>query len=166
MTHALPYRTHNHAHCVTDAMDEARSLCQTAGTRLTQLRAQILELIWQSHRPLGAYDILAILNDQGRKAAPPTVYRTLDFLQGMGLVHRIASLNAFVGCSQPSHNHNGCFLICEECQNVLELSADSIRQAISKETGAQGFKVRETTLEIAGTCPACINKDGGKNGAQ
>lgn len=155
MTNPLPYRPHNHEACVSDAMAEARALCQSAGTRLTQLRALVLELVWQSHRPLGAYDLLAILNERGRKAAPPTVYRTLDFLQAMGLVHRIASLNAFVGCTQPSHNHNGCFLICEHCHNVLELPADAILRTIHAEAGKQDFRVRETMVEIAGTCPAC-----------
>jgi len=155
MTDPLPYRPHNHAACVSDAMAEARDLCQQTGARLTQLRAQILELIWQSHRPLGAYDILAILNENGRKAAPPTVYRTLDFLLHLGLVHRIASLNAFVGCSQPQHQHNGCFLICENCQNVLELPAESIRKAIQAETREQGFRISETMVEISGLCPGC-----------
>ncbi|MDX1588404.1 MAG: Fur family transcriptional regulator [Oleiphilaceae bacterium] len=155
MTNPLPYRPHNHHACVSSAMEEAQALCQSSGTRLTRLRAQVLELIWQSHRPLGAYDILAVLNEQGRKAAPPTVYRTLDFLQSMGLVHRIASLNAFIGCTQPSHSHSGYFLICEHCQNVLELPADGIRQAIHREAAEQAFSVRESTVEIAGTCPAC-----------
>lgn len=51
------------------------------GLRLTALRRRVLELVWQSHKPLGAYDILAVLSEQdGRRAAPPTVYRALDFL--------------------------------------------------------------------------------------
>ncbi len=126
---------------------------------MTRLREQVLSLIWQSHRPLGAYDILDSLNADGRKAAPPTVYRTLDFLQRMGLVHRIASLNAFVGCTQPSHHHSGCFLICETCHNVLELPSSSIRNAIEGEARKQGFAPRETVVEVTGLCPAC--KDDG-----
>jgi hypothetical protein len=91
----------------------------------------VLELVWQSHKPLGAYDILAVLSEQdGRRAAPPTVYRALDFLLENGLVHRIASLNAFIGCSHPEHAHQGQFLICRECHAAIELEQKSISDAI------------------------------------
>ena len=94
VTRALPYRPHNHQACVNQALDDARHICQQHNARLTPTRQRVLELIWQSHRPLGAYDVLAQLAAEGQNAAPPTVYRALDFLQQHGLVHRIASLNA------------------------------------------------------------------------
>ncbi len=155
MTDPLPYRPHNHDACVQQAMDDAHRICQQAGARMTRLREQVLSLVWASHRPLGAYDILDSLNADGRKAAPPTVYRTLDFLQRMGLVHRIASLNAFVGCTQPDHHHAGCFLICQNCHNVLELPSPAIREVIAEEAGRQGFQTRETVVEVTGLCPGC-----------
>lgn len=140
-------------------MSEARRICTEKGARLTPLREQVLELVWQSHRPLGAYDILDILNGEGRRSAPPTVYRTLDFLLQIGLVHRIASLNAFVGCNQPDHRHTGCFLICRECHNVLELEATGIQQAIDREARSHGFRREETVAEVTGLCPACGEAD-------
>ena len=107
----LASRPHDHSHCVHSALSEADVLCAQKGLRLTALRRRVLELVWQSHKPLGAYDILAVLSEQdGRRAAPPTVYRALDFLLDNGLVHRIASLNAFIGCSHPEHAHQGQFL--------------------------------------------------------
>ena len=151
----LPYRRHDHERCVQDAVNEARELCRQAGTRLTPTREQVLELVWQSHQPLGAYDILGLLNQQGRHAAPPTVYRALDFLQQMGLVHRIASLNAFIGCPHAGRPHQGCFLICRRCGNVLELDAQAIDQAITAQTTAQGFVADDIMLEVAGLCPTC-----------
>lgn len=105
VTRALPYRPHNHQACVNQALDDARHICQQHNARLTPTRQRVLELIWQSHRPLGAYDVLAQLAAEGQNAAPPTVYRALDFLQQHGLVHRIASLNAFVGCAHPGKPH-------------------------------------------------------------
>lgn len=88
---ALPYRPHNHDACVRDALAEARAICQARNARLTPIRQRVLELIWESHKPLGAYDLLGMLAQEGHNAAPPTVYRALDFLQQYGLVHRIAS---------------------------------------------------------------------------
>ncbi len=158
---ALPYRPHNHSACVHQALADARTVCASRQARLTPIRERVLELIWQSHKPLGAYDLLAVLAEDGHNAAPPTVYRALDFLQQNGLVHRIASLNAFTGCTHAGENHTCLFLICRSCRNVLELTAPSVTQALNKVSAAEAFTPEETTIEVAGLCPAC--KEGGDN---
>ena len=131
-------------------------LCAQKGLRLTALRRRVLELVWQSHKPLGAYDILAVLSEQdGRRAAPPTVYRALDFLLDNGLVHRISSLNAFVGCSHPEQPHQGQFLICRQCHAAIELDQDDISAAIVRSAASVGFSVESQTVEIVGLCASC-----------
>ena len=109
---AFPRRDHDHLRCVAEAMSDAISLCRARRARLTPLRSLVLEIVWQNHKPLGAYDILAVLAEEGRSAAPPTVYRALEFLQEQGLVHRLSSLNAFVGCRRPGPPGSGQLLIC------------------------------------------------------
>lgn len=147
---------HDHSHCVSNALAEAEGVCAQRGVRLTALRLRVLELVWQSHKPLGAYDILAVLSEaDGRRAAPPTVYRALDFLQENGLVHRIASLNAFVGCNQPEHAHQGQFLICRQCRTSIELEHSSISQAIVSSAASVGFSVEGQTVEVLGLCANC-----------
>ncbi|KMQ76809.1 Fur family transcriptional regulator [Marinobacter subterrani] len=152
---AIPYRPHNHDACVSQALADARLICQQQSARLTPIRERVLELVWQSHKPLGAYDVLAELSSDGHNAAPPTVYRALDFLQQHGLVHRIASLNAFVGCTRPAESHTGMFLICRACGNVLELTAPALTSEVRKAAAGEGFRAESTTLEIAGLCPRC-----------
>jgi len=156
--HALAYRKHNHDHCVSRALAEAKAICRDQNARLTPVRERVLERIWQSHKPLGAYDILPMLAAEGHNAAPPTVYRALDFLLQYGLVHRIASLNAFIGCPHAGHHHQGTFLICRQCNNVLELSAVGVSQAIDSAARAEGFRPDELTLEVTGLCPECQGK--------
>lgn len=152
---ALPYRPHNHAACVAEALADARAICQRANARLTATRERVLELIWQSHRPLGAYDVLAMLTDDGHNAAPPTVYRALDFLQQYGLVHRIASLNAFIGCAHAGTHHQGMFLICRNCGNVLELSSPEVDGAIANAASDVCFELEQVSVEASGLCPEC-----------
>ncbi len=152
---ALPYRPHNHDACVSQALADARSICRKQNARLTPTRERVLELIWQSHKPLGAYDVLAKLTAEGHNAAPPTVYRALDFLQQYGLVHRIASLNAFTGCAHAGEPHTGMFLICRACGNVLELMDPSVARAIETAANAETFRTETITLEVAGLCPGC-----------
>ena len=149
---------HDHDHCVSHALAEADSLCARQGVRLTALRKRVLELVWQSHRPLGAYDILAVLSEQdGRRAAPPTVYRALDFLLENGLVHRIASLNAFIGCNHPELPHQGQFLICRTCHTAIELEQAAVAAAIDEAARSVNFSVEAQTVEVVGLCATCRN---------
>jgi len=152
----LASRPHDHSRCVSHALAEAENICARQGLRLTALRKRVLELVWQSHKPLGAYDILGVLSEEdGRRAAPPTVYRALDFLLENGLVHRIASLNAFVGCNQPEHAHQGQFLICRKCHAAIELEKTSISEAIIASAADVGFNVEGQTVEVVGLCAGC-----------
>ncbi|KPQ26954.1 MAG: Fur family transcriptional regulator, zinc uptake regulator [Marinobacter excellens HL-55] len=152
---ALPYRPHNHQACVSHALADARAICRKLNARLTPIRERVLELIWQSHKPLGAYDILAVLGNEGHNAAPPTVYRALDFLLQHGLIHRIASLNAFIGCTHAGEHHRGAFLICRQCGNVLELATPEVSKAVEDAAAAESFLPEDITLEVAGLCPRC-----------
>lgn len=152
---ALPYRPHNHQACVSHALADARAICRKLNARLTPIRERVLELIWQSHKPLGAYDILAMLGTEGHNAAPPTVYRALDFLLQHGLIHRIASLNAFIGCTHAGEHHRGTFLICRQCGNVLELATPEVSKAVEDAAAAESFRPEDITLEVAGLCPRC-----------
>ena len=71
---------HDHQDCVSRALKVAENLCERHQKRFTDLRRKVLELVWRQHKPVGAYELLELLQQEGR-AAPPTVYRTLDFLQ-------------------------------------------------------------------------------------
>lgn len=152
----LACRPHDHRDCVANALSGADALCARQGVRLTALRRRVLELVWQSHVPLGAYDILATLSaEDGRRAAPPTVYRALDFLLENRLVHRIASLNAFIGCTHPDHPHQGQFLICRQCRSAIELESPAIGGAIAQAAADNGFAVEAETVEVVGLCARC-----------
>jgi len=130
--------------------------------RLTPLREQVLQLVWQSHKPLGAYAILDLLAEQPgekkRRQAPPTVYRALEFLLEHGLVHRINSLNAFIGCSQPRAQHHSHFLICKECKSTVEIVDTTLDEAIHNLAQGAQFVEESTFVEITGYCSTCRRK--------
>ncbi|MSO97650.1 MAG: transcriptional repressor [Rhodospirillaceae bacterium] len=158
-THAaladFPKRGHDHRACGAHALSEAEELCRQRGARLTELRRRVLETVWQDHAPLGAYDILARLNAGGERNAPMAVYRALDFLMENGLVHRLSSLNAYVGCRHPGHDHSGQFLICTQCRDVAELTSDTVSTAVSRAAKSRGFKPTGGIVEVMGLCPNC-----------
>ncbi len=146
---------HDHNHCITTAMDTARTLCEQRGLRMTPVRRRVLELVWQNHKPTGAYDLLAQLSEEGFNSAPPTVYRALDFLLELGVVHRISSLNAFVGCDHPGHEHDTGFFICKECGNATELPANEIKKLHETLVKKFSFSIETSNHELTGLCQNC-----------
>ena len=146
---------HDHGDCVASALEDARALCAARGARLTPVRQRVLEIVWQGHRPLGAYAILDVLSGEGHSPAPPTVYRALEFLLTHGLVHRLSSLNAFIGCARPGHPGAGQFLLCTACGIAAELNDPEIDRAIERSARQQGFAAETHTVEIGGVCPNC-----------
>jgi Fur family zinc uptake transcriptional regulator len=144
---------------------QAEAFCEKRQQRLTEQRRQILGLILDNPRPSGAYDLLDRLREDGRPAAPPTVYRALEFLTAQGLVHKIERLSAFVGCSHmldrvgPNHAHHGVdatqFLICTQCRRVFEMGDRRIRIAIDQAASAWTFTPTAATVEVEGICAEC-----------
>ncbi|MEM8616639.1 MAG: transcriptional repressor [Pseudomonadota bacterium] len=135
-------------------IEHAAALVEQRGQRLTPIRRKVLELLLDSSNPAKAYDLLDKLDGQGA-AKPPTVYRALDFLQSMGLAHKIESLNAFVACGHAGHNHSAIFLICDACGGAEELHADATSKALNSETANAGFKLDHSIIEARGICRRC-----------
>ncbi|GAA0826839.1 MULTISPECIES: Fur family transcriptional regulator [Marinomonas] len=150
-----PHSGHNHNDCIEAALETAEQLCTEQGQRLTKVRRRALELIWESHRPLGAYQLLAKLAEEGFNSAPPTVYRALDFLLAAGLIHKVESMNAFLGCAHADKVHKGYFLICDECHNVMEFDYQDIHASLIARAAEQDFELRSETIELTGLCSAC-----------
>ncbi len=157
------------------AIAQAEAACRAQGVRLTPIRRQVLEALYATHKPLGAYDLVALLasreearspegRSQGtrsqeaksRPLAPVTIYRALDFLMEQGLAHRLASRNAFVACP---HGHGPgdlvAFLICEECGGVDERASSSLSQAVAGLLAGERFQAQRQVLEISGRCSHC-----------
>lgn len=152
---SLELMKHNHQQCVSAAISQAVQLCAERGVQLTAIRQQVLELIWDSHKAVKAYDLLDRIKPQQTAAKPATIYRALDFLIEQGLIHRIESLNAFIGCKCSGHPHELLLLICEECHEVEERFAPEVMQALAKEFQEAGFLTHSKAVEAHGVCKNC-----------
>ena len=141
-----------------NALEAAEKLCFERGERLTPVRKRVLELVLTSEKPVKAYDLLDLLKPGEGSAKPPTVYRALDFLMGLGLVHKVEALNAFVGCTH-SHESGGAELfICTACGSVEERHAQA-HSDCSEDTPLnccpEGFVIERSVVEHFGRCGAC-----------
>lgn len=151
---------HEHSRCVLGALRDAEKVCKKRGVNLTPIRRQVLEIVWQGHQPVKAYEIIENFGSTSHPTAPPTVYRALDFLMENGLVHRIESQNAFVGCSHPISTHKANFFICESCHQATEIDSKRLEASFEQLAADNCFKIKHKTVEIYGLCANC--KDGGK----
>ncbi|USG61491.1 transcriptional repressor [Sneathiella marina] len=146
-----------HNDCIATALAEAESICAARDLRFTDIRRNVLELVWTNHGPIKAYDILKRLDSRIAAIKPPTVYRALDFLVENGLVHKLDSLNAFAGCSHPLKHSECYFLICESCGEAKECCNADLSELILRIAREIKFQVHHTTLEISGECEECHN---------
>lgn len=152
----FPAPNHDHSHCADRIVHTARAVCRRRGVRLTSQRERVLDLLAQGHRPMGAYEIMDAMEENGRRPAPITVYRALDFLVQQGLAHRIESRNAFIACTAGDIRHaTTVFLICRECGNVGEMPAEGVGAALDDLVAANGFEPDLTLVEIDGLCRHC-----------
>lgn len=142
----------HHTTCIEQAVRHAEHVCQKAGARLTETRRQILEMLWASHQPRKAYDLLSELSKTDTAAKPPTIYRALDFLQAHGLVHKVESLDAYIGCNG---NHAHQYLICQDCGTVDDIHDSALTKNVSEKAREKGFRVNSAIIEITGQCERC-----------
>jgi Fur family zinc uptake transcriptional regulator len=158
-------------------LDRAAAACARRGAQLTDLRRQVLRLVLEAGQPLGAYALLDRLKATRAGAAPPTVYRALDFLLEQGLIHKVERLNAFIGCVEgpPDHDHaqggvhdhdHGAggrqgighphqFLICRICGATLEIADAAVVAALRDAVARAGFVMERSTVEVEGRCATC-----------
>ena len=130
--------------------------CERQGVPLTPLRRRVLDIFSERAPPLGAYAILDELSRrEGKRVAPPTVYRTLDFLIEHGFVHKIESLNAFAPCEHLGHAHHGMLAVCEACGRSEEIEDGDAMRAITKTAAGAGFTLRRVVVEAKGLCRRC-----------
>ena len=149
---------HHHVHDAAGFVAAVERACTERGLRLTAIRARVLSLVAQAGKPIKAYDLLEQVRDgEGAgAAAPPTVYRALDFLMANGFIHKLESINAYVACHHPnSAQHSVPFLICDRCHSATELEDASIVDSLDSAARALGFAPQAQTLEVHGLCARC-----------
>lgn len=134
---------------------KARSYCESKGARFTALREKVFYLLLQHSGAVGAYELLDELKQTEESAKPATVYRALDFLLDLGLIHKLESDNAFIACHHFDCSHPVQFLICDECGLVQEIQSSGLKNTLEEQAKTVGFKVSKQTIEAHGVCGKC-----------
>lgn len=133
----------------------AESLCAQRGKRLTPIRRKVLEILLAQHRSVKAYELLDLIRAVQPGAAPPTVYRALDFLVDEGLVHRLDAINAWTACLDAAGAPHDLLVVCTECGAVAELSDPALSRQLANKVANAGFALSDHETELRGLCAKC-----------
>jgi len=151
----------HHVHDAASFVTAVERACHERGLRLTAIRARVLGFVAAAGKPIKAYDLLELVREgEGAgAAAPPTVYRALDFLLANGFIHKLESVNSFVACHHPNAaQHSAPFLICDGCHKAVELEDENVVATLDAQARALGFSPQTQTLEVHGLCAECATK--------
>lgn len=128
-----------------------------AGYSNTRPRQAVIQAIVNAGSCFSPHEILKRGQLWHARLGLTTVYRTLELLLSLGLVHRVHQEE---GChsyalSEKAHEQQ---LICARCHQRVSFEGcdlSNVLMAVSKETG---YRIRGHRLEIFGVCPACQDK--------
>ena len=131
---------------------------EAKGLSFTPLRRSVFKEIAASHRAIGAYEVLEKIAARGERLAPISVYRAIDALAAVGIVHRFESRNAFFAC-RVGHEMRQLVLACEKCGRVAEIGSDEVFAGIDVAAGHAGFTPHSAVVEVWGRCEACADAE-------
>ena len=144
---------------IKDSISRVFDICKNNNIIFTEIRKSVYEIIIKYNKPIKAYEVLDELrNVTGKTSHPPTVYRAIDFLIENGFIHKLNSINSFVGCFHPKIHKECYFLICKKCNIYQECCDNDLTENIFKTAKQNDFIVSNTTLEIEGHCQDCLDK--------
>ncbi len=152
---ADPFHEHDHDRCAASVLQRAEEQTRAEGVRLTPVRRRALEILLESHRAMGAYEVLERLAADGFGKQPPVAYRALDFLVEQGFAHRVQRLNAYAACLSTERHHAPVFLICRNCEQVAEAETPALRDSLRDLAAEAEFTVERSTVELLGLCARC-----------
>ena len=135
-------------------VEATEAALRRAGGRSTAARRGILRLLDAAEGGMSAEELLAALGAAGLPAARSTVYRTLDTLREIGAVetvHPNPEHHRYLA-RRSSHQHH---LVCEVCGTVTTFDGCDLEDEVIAAAVATGFRVRQHTLEILGSCAEC-----------
>lgn len=134
------------------------------GYRLTVGREAILDILSKSEGHLSADDIYMKVHQKYPNVGLTTIYRTLDVLAGLGMVHKLdfgdgrARYELSEGPKGSLHHHH---LVCTGCNRVIDYT-DFIDKEIEllreteKGLGERyDFKITGHIIQFHGLCERC-----------
>ena len=147
--------SHRHNHCISKAKTRFIDQLKKMGKSIGRNDEPVLNLLLSNHRIFSAYDIAETISELGKRVQPIQIYRSLEKLMALGLVHRLSTKNGFIACYEDGECATGQFLICTECESVKEIDSQLINREIHDSAQENSFSIGSKSIEVLGVCGNC-----------
>ena len=147
--------SHRHNHCISKAKTRFVERLRDMGKGVGRNDEPVLNLLLSNHRIFSAYDIAEKISEMGKRVQPIQIYRSLEKLIALGLVHRLSTRNGFIACYEDGECATGQFLICTECESVKEIDSQLINTEIKDSAQENSFSIANKSVEVLGLCSNC-----------
>ena len=142
---------------VTTWIDHAHDQLARAGHRAGGARSEVLALVAEQACCLSAQEIHDELRRRERGVGLASVYRALDLMTGLGLVHRIDV--GGIACYEPAdpsgdHHHHA---ICSHCGRRDAFEDPELERLLERAGRRLGYAVGGHDLVLHGECPDCVS---------
>ncbi|MGY0373867.1 Fur family transcriptional regulator [Clostridium sp. JNZ J1-5] len=139
-------------------IDKFEESLKDKGYKLTKQRKSIIEVLMESRGQfLSVEDIYLKCKEKYPKTNLSTVYRNLEILEFINLVHRTSingsSSSYEIICNDCHHHH----VICKNCGKTETIDFCPL-QDIESKINEDGFVVTDHKLELYGYCKSCTKK--------
>lgn len=136
-------------------VDDLVERLRARGERVTTARRLVLGALRAAgHDHLSAEQLAAEIQATNPEINLSTVYRTLDVLEGVGLVIRAGvtagAVTTYHLVDDPHHH-----AVCDTCGLVIDLPAGSFDAVVRRLDRDHGFAARPSHLTVAGRCADC-----------
>jgi len=124
-----------------------------SGHRATAQRLVAFRVLRQLNRHVTAEEVQTAVAERIPNVALPTIYATLELLEQLGLIRRIATVGgtAVYDPVQEQHHH----LLCSTCGGMQDLPGDFDLQPARDAAAAAGFRAGSLDVVVRGVCGRC-----------
>jgi len=124
------------------------------GLRVSSARRLVLEALFAAVTPVTADAIADGLNGRFPSSDLASVYRNLDTLEEIGMVHHFHVAHG-AGLYALSGRHQAGYVACERCGAHRPLDHATVAQVAAVLREACGYEPQLVHFPIVGRCPAC-----------
>jgi len=125
------------------------------GHRSGGARAAVIEMLAGQGCCLTAQELHEALREDGSEVGLASVYRALELLASMKLVHRIGiGSTAYYEPADPRGDHHH-HVVCDSCGDVSAFEDPALERAIDRLAGRMKYRVSGHDVVLHGTCPSC-----------
>ncbi len=135
---------------------------QEAGYKLTRPRKLVIDLLSKNKKVLTPYEMRDTFKKRKVNADVVTIYRILETLEKLSLVHKVLALNGYSACAvtgldRKKNAEQSChhYLVCKSCHRVDEVEGENLSGLEKKIAKQYQFKIQSHYLEFTGLCKSC-----------